>query len=66
MQNQIIKLPAVKELTTFSSATIYRLISDGEFPQQVKLAERCSGWLLEEINSWLECKINERGDGGQQ
>ena len=58
--NILIKLPAVKELTTFSSATIYRLISEGEFPKQIKLAERSSAWLLEEIYSWLEEKKDER------
>jgi prophage regulatory protein len=57
---QIIKLPQVKELTTFSSATIYRLISKGEFPKQIKLAERSSGWLRNEIDSWLESKIQDR------
>ena len=55
--NQIIKLPAVKQLTTFSSATIYRLMSMGTFPKQVKLAERSSGWLLEEVNAWVNNKI---------
>ena len=58
--NILIKLPAVKELTTFSSATIYRLISEGEFPKQIKLAERSSAWLLEEIYSWLEEKKDAR------
>ena len=61
--NILIKLPEVKELTTFSSATIFRLISKGEFPKQIKLAERSSAWLLEEIYSWLEEKKDER-DGG--
>ena len=58
--NILIKLPEVKELTTFSSATIFRLISKGEFPKQIKLAERSSAWLLEEIYSWLEEKKDER------
>lgn len=61
--NILIKLPEVKELTTFSSATIFRLISKGEFPKQIKLAERSSAWLLEEIYSWLEEKKDAR-DGG--
>ena len=56
----IIKLAKVKELTTFSSATIYRLISKGEFTKQIKLAERSSGWLRNEIDSWLESKIQDR------
>ena len=58
-----IKLAQVKELTAFSSATIYRLIKKGEFPRQLKLAERSSGWLLEDIYNWLEEKKNAR-DGG--
>ena len=62
--NDLIKLPDVLELTTFSSATIYRLIDKGEFPRQVKLTERSSAWLLEEIYSWIEAKKDAR-DGGE-
>lgn len=65
MNNQIIKLPAVKEITTFSSATIYRLISEGKFPKQLKLSERSSGWLLEEVNTWLKAKVDQRDGGGK-
>jgi prophage regulatory protein len=60
----VIKLAQVKELTTFSSATIYRLIEKGEFPRQLKLAERSSGWLLEDIYNWIEEKKDAR-DGGE-
>ena len=58
-----IKLAQVKEITTFSSATIYRLIEKGEFPRQLKLAERSSGWLLEDIYNWIEEKKNARDRG---
>ena len=61
---QVIKLKTVIKLTSLSSATIYRLIKNGEFPKQLKLAERSSGWLLEEINDWLESKSTLR-NGGQ-
>ena len=61
---QVIKLKTVIQLTSLSSATIYRLIKNGEFPKQLKLAERSSGWLLEEINDWLESKSTLR-NGGQ-
>ena len=65
MHNKVlIKLTAVKEITTFSAATIYRLISQGEFPKQIKLAERSSGWLLEEVYNWIDQKKDER-DGGE-
>ena len=62
--NRVIKISEVKQLTTLSNASIYRLIKLGEFPKQLKLAERSSGWLLEEINDWLESKSILR-NGGQ-
>ena len=61
---KLVKLSVVKDITTFSSATIYRLIKRGEFPKQIKLSERSSGWLLEEIYSWLDQKKKSR-DGGK-
>ena len=63
---QLVKLPEVREMTTFSSATIYRLISKGEFPKQIKLSERSSGWLLDEISAWLDEKLNSREEDDQE
>ena len=60
---KLIKLPEVKELTTFSSATIYRLIQKGEFPRQRKLAERSVVWLEKEIYEWIEKKIDTKDEG---
>ena len=57
---KIIKLPKVMEMTTFCRTTIYRLIKIGEFPKQIKLAERSSGWLESEVLDYLEAKINNR------
>jgi len=48
------------EMTTFCRTTIYRLIKRGEFPKQIKLAERSSGWLESEVLDYLEAKINNR------
>ena len=59
----LIKLPAVKRITTFSSATIYRLIDKGEFPKQIKISERSSAWSVEEIYSWFEAKKDARNGG---
>jgi predicted DNA-binding transcriptional regulator AlpA len=38
-------------------------MSQGKFPKQIKLAERSSGWLLEEIYNWLDEKKNARDRG---
>ena len=58
--NKIIKLKQVMEMTTFCRTTIYRLIKIGEFPKQIKLAERSSGWLESEVLDYLEAIINNR------
>ena len=60
MNNKIIKLKQVMEMTTSCRTTIYRLIKIGEFPKQIKLAERSSGWLESEVLDYLEAKINNR------
>ena len=61
---KVIKIAKVKELTALSVASIYRLMKKGTFPKQIKLAERSSGWFIEEIYDWLENKRNIRDGGG--
>ena len=56
----IIKLYQVQELTTLSRATIYRLIKQGKFPQQIKLSERSSGWIEKEVLDYLDNCIEQR------
>jgi len=65
MNYRIIKLPDVADLVSLSTASIYRLMKKGEFPKQIKLAERSSGWLLSEVEGWLDNKINSRNGGDQ-
>ncbi|MDC0388552.1 AlpA family transcriptional regulator [Candidatus Thioglobus sp.] len=60
MPNIIIKLDEVKRKTTFSESTIYRLMSQGKFPKQVKLAERSCGWVESEVLEYLNKKISNR------
>ena len=54
------KLYQVKGLVPLSTSSMYRLISKGEFPKQIKLGDRSSGWILEEVEQWLEDRINNR------
>ena len=58
--NKVIKLSEVKQITTLSTASIYRQIKDKSFPKQIKLGERSSAWFYEEIIQWLEDKRIER------
>ena len=58
--NKVIKLSEVKQITTLSTASIYRQIKDNSFPKQIKLGERSSAWFYDEIIQWLEDKRIER------
>ena len=60
MAMKIIKLHDVKKLTTFSISTIYRLASQGKFPKPIKLAERSSGWVEQEVIDYIEERIERR------
>ena len=64
-QNEIQTFPPVRMLrlpegirkTALSRSQIYRLIDFGEFPKQVPLCERAVGWIEEEIDLWLQGRI---------
>jgi predicted DNA-binding transcriptional regulator AlpA len=43
-------IPAV---VPFSSATLWRKCSRGEFPRPVKLSERVTAWRVGEVRRWL-------------
>jgi prophage regulatory protein len=60
MNKNIVKLTEVMNMTTFSRSTVYRLISKGVFPKQIKLSERSSGWLEQEVLDYLDNCINNR------
>ena len=57
MSYKILRLPAVKESTGLSRSTIYLRMANNEFPRPISLGGRSVGWLEEDINKWLEIKI---------
>jgi prophage regulatory protein len=59
----VLRLPAVKARTGLARSTIYERIARNEFPAQVKLGARASGWLASEVDAWLAQRIAEsRGE----
>jgi prophage regulatory protein len=55
--DRILRLPAVLDRTGLSRSTLYRKIQAGTFPEQVKIAVRCSGWRESAVNDWLRNPI---------
>ena len=59
MAKTILRLPAVRQRTGLARATIYSKIALGIFPRQIRLGERCVGWVENEIEAWVDQRINE-------
>ncbi len=58
--SRLIRLKEVRQLTSLSTSTVYRLIAAGKFPQPVKLSERASAWPEAEVRAWIDARIAER------
>ena len=57
IQQEFIRLNVVKEITSLSKSTIYRLISEGNFPKQVQIGKRAVVWVRSDINAWINQKL---------
>ena len=53
MSLKILNKFAVIDKTSLSITTIYRLMSKGQFPKQIKLSERSVGWLESDIDDYI-------------
>jgi len=54
---QFIRLPQVKEITSLSKSSIYRLMEDGDFPKQVPLGARSVAWDKSQVEDWCAEKV---------
>jgi len=52
--DRYIRIKELAMMLGISKQTIYRLIAQGKFPQQIKLTERTSVWRLSTIEQWIK------------
>ena len=57
---RILKLKEVLNRTGLGKTTLYALIGNGDFPQQIPLGLRAVGWLESEVDAWILEKIESR------
>jgi prophage regulatory protein len=57
---RLIRIGEVKRLTGLSTATIYRKIVAGDFPNPVALGAQARAWLLSEIQDWIAGRVAAR------
>ena len=51
---RIIRRRGVADLTNLSLATIYRLISRGDFPKPMRLSTNSVGWDAADVHAWID------------
>jgi prophage regulatory protein len=59
---RVLRLAAVIAKVSLKRDAIYRLGRARRFPRPIKLGERASGWLEDEIDDWLDARGRERDD----
>jgi len=59
MAKRIIRLPVVEDQTGLGRSSIYAGIAEGTFPAQIPLGGRAVGWDEDEINAWIEQRLEE-------
>ena len=59
MSLKILRRKDVEEIVGLSRSTIYKLMSTGAFPRSIRLGPRAVGWLLSDIEAWIEFRARD-------
>jgi len=57
---KIIGKKELRELVLYSPQHVARLEKAGLFPKRVQLGPNRVGWLLSEVQDWLQERLNQR------
>lgn len=58
----ILRLPKVRDVTGYSTSTLYLKISQQLFPKPVRLGIRAVGWCEAEVNAVTNARIAGKSD----
>ena len=56
MSDRLLRRHEVEERTGLSRASIYRLMSQGEFPRQVRVSARGVRWKESDVTAWMQSR----------
>ena len=51
--DRLLKLPEVREMVGLGTTSIYQLIKEGKFPNQVRCTARAVRWRLSEVQAFI-------------
>lgn len=58
-QASIELLPSVTARTGLAKTTLYQLIKQKRFPQQIKISDKRVGWISSEVDEWINQRVEE-------
>lgn len=61
-RDRILRLPQVEAITGLKKSTIYSLAKCGQFPRQIHIHRRLTGWSEAAVLTWIQSRIQ----GGAQ
>lgn len=62
IQNKLIRIKSVIEITGLSRSYIYQLQDKDLFPKSIQIVPngKAKAWLLSEVNDWINSRIQAR------
>ena len=57
---RLLRLPEVLERVPFGKTTLYRLMREGSFPENIQLGSNMVAWVASEIEEWISTQIKNR------
>ena len=61
-QMQFLRLPQVMQRVALSKPQLYKLITQNEFPSQIKICSRISVWLESDVVEWMQQQVQRHQD----
>jgi prophage regulatory protein len=58
-----LRLRHVLQKTGLASSSLYDFIEKGSFPKPVPLSQRRVAWLLDEVEAWMQARVDARAAG---
>lgn len=55
--SNILRISEVCKIVGLSSSQVYGMAAQGDFPRQIRLSKRASGWLESEVRQWVDERI---------
>lgn len=64
--DRIIRLKTVLARTGLSRSTLYRKITEGTFPAQIRISVHGAGWYESAVNRWISDPVAYREDSAER